>query len=170
MSTTGAAEDAAPEKGKPGECEVIERPNQLKSKVGNRAGFDNRAMKRAEKVIAEEKVKFIKRIDHQIVQIESTFEVMRDAGEFDCERLWLIVHDLRSEAGTFGYPMLTQIGGSLCDLLDRLEAPKPRDVKVIQTHIAAMRSVVSQRLEGNDDDIANEVAAVLRDLVDNKGR
>jgi len=166
MPSTGAMESPTPERGKPGDCEVIERPNELKRKVKGSSSFNAKMMERAEKVIAEEKVAYLRRIGSQIDQIDGTFGAMRDTGHFDADRLWSLVHDLRSEAGTFGYPMLTQIGGSLCDLLQKLETPQPRDLKVITTHITAMRTVVAQRLEGDDNDIANEVAAALRDMVE----
>lgn len=75
----------------------------------------------------------------------------------DFSRLYTIVHDIKGQAGTFGYPLLTEIGARLCHLLCEPAPPLERVTALLD----AMVLVVEQRLCDNGGVAGQELLARL---------
>ena len=78
---------------------------------------------------------------------------LRDARDRQSIRkIFEISHELRGLAGSFDLPLLTQVGTSLCDFVDRVEDPSALCQKVINLHIATMFQIVANNMTGNADE------------------
>ena len=60
------------------------------------------------------------------------------------ERLYRIAHEMRGQAATFGLPLLTEIGNYLCRFVEKMGAPRDRDLEILDLHVEAMRLVVAE--------------------------
>src|SRR3546814_16623496 len=59
-------------------------------------------------------------------------------------RMRRLLHDLRGQAGTFGYPLVSQVGDSACKFIDLSEDFSETDVEVIGMHVAALKAIAQQ--------------------------
>jgi chemotaxis protein histidine kinase CheA len=73
------------------------------------------------------------------------------------DRIFRISHDLRGVAGSFDYTLVTRIGSSLCDLIERTDTFDPLELAVIDLHVGAMKTIMSNRITGDGDAKAREM-------------
>lgn len=76
-------------------------------------------------------------------------------------RLFRIAHDMKGQATTFGYPLVTEIGTRLCRLIEAAPDPGPDHLHAIALHVAAMAEVVEGRLSGDGGEAGRLVLACL---------
>lgn len=87
-----------------------------------------------------------------------------DDADADVKKMFDIAHEVRGQGGSFGFPLITGIGDSLCKFLEPLESLTDRDLEVIKIHILAMKAVFHQNLKG-DSGMAGEVGRELPQLL-----
>ncbi len=95
------------------------------------------------------------------------FQVTAAAGndaDADVKKMFDIAHEVRGQGGSFGFPLITDIGDSLCKFLEPLDSLTGRDLEVIKIHILAMKAVFHQNLKG-DSGAAGEVGRELPQLL-----
>ena len=64
------------------------------------------------------------------------------------------MHDLKGQAGTFGFDLLSEIGGSICEYLrETTERPSLEQLEIMRFHIRAAQFVPERNLTGNDRQI-----------------
>ena len=78
------------------------------------------------------------------------------------ETAYWIAHQMKGQGGTFGYPLITAVGASLCDLLDGRESLDAAQVQAARLHFEAMSLVVSRPLKGDDGEGAKMVEGLLK--------
>lgn len=144
-----------------GEFEIIERPNLLKAKVGSEGGADMAAIARAESVIESFKASYDERAASELEDIHALFTEMKLTKRFDLRRILIAAHEVRGEAGTYGYPLLSSVARSLCELLPRVEVPTQVQTEVIDAHIKAMRTIVAHKIMDDGGELGKEVVSSL---------
>ena len=85
----------------------------------------------------------------------ATARACLDSG--DLSRLYTIVHDIKGQAGTFGYPLVSTIGARLCQMLHAPSPPRTGLSRLLQ----AMQTVIADRLEGDGGAQGRELLARL---------
>ena len=93
------------------------------------------------------------------------FQAMCAINEYDVDKLHDKVHEIRGEAGTFGYDLVSNIGKLLCELLSPIEEVTEIDQKAISAHLNAMHSVVSQKVKGAVPEVAKQIVEGLTAIV-----
>lgn len=63
--------------------------------------------------------------------------------------LYLIAHEVRGLAGSFGYPLLTRIANRLCRYIDDRDDTGSIPLEVIECHVGAMRAVAADKVKGD---------------------
>jgi len=88
------------------------------------------------------------------------------AVQTDLRQVFHITHDIRGQAGTFGYPALSATGTSLCDFLEALArvpaviaANRAEVVEIIQLHLRTMQIVLAHDIR----EMTPEIKASLVD-------
>ena len=135
-------------------AEVITPPDTLKKKVktGGPGAVDLDTLKRAEAVIAdmtdnyvEWAVKDLAKIHQALENLKAEKKDRKDA----LSQIFQLSHDMKGQGGSFGYTLMTILGGNLCDFVDKLENAGPAEIEVIQLHINAMGLVIAKEMKGD---------------------
>lgn len=83
------------------------------------------------------------------------------------EALFRVAHDLKGQGSSFGYPLITRIGDSLCRLTrDRERHYETRHLDLAKSHLDAMQLVLSKEIKGEGGKVGAELVAKLKNLVD----
>ena len=76
-----------------------------------------------------------------------------------------LVHDMRGEAGSFGYPLVTRVGASLCRYIDKIKPMDGKNLRVVRVHVDALRAMVRTNAKGKGPRIAQEIVKALETVV-----
>jgi HPt (histidine-containing phosphotransfer) domain-containing protein len=78
-------------------------------------------------------------------------------------RLFRVAHDIKGQAATFGYPLVSDIAQRLCRVLqDCLDPdPSPGDADRISAHVGALVRAISLRLAGDGGETGRHLLASL---------
>ncbi len=74
------------------------------------------------------------------------------------------VHDLKGQAGTFDFNLISVIGNDLCRFIERPAAMTPRRLKVVRYHVEAMKLVGERGLTGNGDEQGQRMVDTLHSM------
>ncbi len=86
-------------------------------------------------------------------------------GRADAKRLselYDIAHETRGQGGSFGFPLISVLGDSLCKYLDGRTSVTDQDLDVVRIHILAMKATFRQGLKGAQGNLAKELAPLLK--------
>ena len=76
-------------------------------------------------------------------------------------RLFTISHDMKGQAATFGYPLVSELGNRLCRLIETEPSPGQESLGRMERLVRGMAQVIAQRLDGDGgavgQDLLNEV-------------
>jgi hypothetical protein len=147
--------------------QVIERPNQLARKVPKTGGRDpERAIKQAEEIVQKLEVEYIDKLGQDIERLESYgLKYRRTRDEMTLEKLFKLIHNMRGQGSTFGYPLITDIGRSFCRYVRDLPVGQEVTPELIDHHVNAMKIVYKRGIKGDGDEVAQAVVEALADAV-----
>lgn len=148
--------------GEPSEHEILIAPNKLQDKVSEKRKVLADPVALAESVMLDSKPKFEIRFEDDMRDLISLFQGMQLTSEFDLDRLVVKVHEVRGEAGTFGYTLVTEIGRMLCEYIPTVDRVGPTEQSAISAHLQAMQTVVTKKIKGEGPEIAKQVIDGLR--------
>lgn len=155
--------------------EVITPPKRLRDKVqGKPTASMREALERAESLVGQRRDRFDLAAESgaQMLELQARFTAIEDGSdpfEPHLKAMYEIVHDLRGQGATFGYPLVTRIGNTFCRLLEISTAPDRRDIDRIRAHIDALTVVVSKNMRG-EHPAGSELIAGLERLIVNAER
>ena len=82
------------------------------------------------------------------------------------EALFRVAHDLKGQGTSFGYPLVTKIGHSLCALTrDRVLAYEDKHLELAQAHVDAIQLVLTKGIKGDGGKVGAELVAKLEQRV-----
>jgi chemotaxis protein histidine kinase CheA len=145
-------------------AQVINPPNTLRAKVGGGFGaIDARAIAKAEEALAAMAGQFSQWLQDELDKLEAARAAIKAQGltAETAEQLYFRAHDLKGLGGTYQYPLVTRIAGSLCKLLDdagkRLGAP----MVLVDAHIDAIKAVVRDRIQTDEHPVGKALVEAL---------
>jgi len=151
-------------------AQFIRPPHSLgKAIVGDGpARMDPALIEKAESIIKEME-------DDFPVWADEYLEGMREAldgaiadstvTEEQIQRIFTLVMDLKGQAGSFGYQMLTELGDLLKKYTEDLAQVDGRSAQIIVAHIDAMQAALRQRIKGDGGDVGRQIVTDLKKLV-----
>ena len=148
-----------------GSHQMYATPNKLQAKIGASHGANHAALILAEDVLKSVKPTFEARFEDEMRALNSLFIEMQDRNEYDLKRLITKVHDVRGEAGTFGYNLVAEIGRLLCEYLARVDQVGTTEQMAISAHLQAMQTVVVDKIKGAGPEVAKQVIAGLNTII-----
>ena len=143
-------------------AQVIRPPNTLRLKVGG-GGIDAGAIAKAEAALAAMSAQFGQWLQDEITKLEAAQADIRAKGlnVETAEALYFRAHDLKGLGGTYQYPLVTRLAGSLCKMLDdpakRALAPQ----MILDAHIDAIRAVVRDQIQTDSHPTGRILAETL---------
>jgi hypothetical protein len=78
--------------------------------------------------------------------------------------LYASMHNIKGQGTSFGYPLVTRIGQSLCRLIAPGRALDEAGLKVAQAHLDALKLVLDQKIAGKGGEVGEKLAARLESL------
>jgi HPt (histidine-containing phosphotransfer) domain-containing protein len=145
--------------------EIFMPPNVLKAKMGS-GKLDLSAVKRAEQAIDSLKSEFTGWVIHDVSRlVEAGQAYAKDRNEEALADLYRTAHDLKGQAATFDFPLISRVAASLCMLTDDTVYGLPLPLKLIEAHIDAIRVIVRDNLKDPSDQTAAELATELETQV-----
>lgn len=149
--------------------DVIDRPNTLKEKLNGPAvgmGVINpEAIARAETAIEQSRDHYLQHAEEMVTTMREALKGLRtnrkESAQF-LAALYRHSREMKGQAGTFGFPLLTRFGDSLSELTQKMTVISNRQIELIDAHLNAMDVVISQKVEGSGGAVGEELSAGLR--------
>jgi chemotaxis protein histidine kinase CheA len=147
--------------------EVITPSHELRKAVAPADDADD-PVARAEAALAQLSSEFGTWMESECERLEATRQDVKRDGftEKTYDALFRAAHDIKGEAGTFGYPAVVGIADSLCRLVEHTPEMTHIPLALVDQHVDAVRAIT--REYGRDDllDIADALTKRLRDVTD----
>lgn len=77
-----------------------------------------------------------------------------------------IAHDIKGQGGSFGYPLITQIGNSLSTLLKHEQLLSEAGLELLGEHVNALDTILDKAIEGDGGNLGGRYVERLCVLVD----
>ncbi|MEM6901947.1 MAG: hypothetical protein AAF556_01745, partial [Pseudomonadota bacterium] len=153
-------------------AQVIKRPNALKRRLGGSelgAGFISpKAIARAEQSVSDHASRYLEQARRDLAALQATYHQLRrerqDPARY-LEALSRAGREMKGQAGTFEYHLLTRFGDSLYELTRRMTTISDRHMDLIKAHIDAIEIVVVQDIKGSGGDLGEELSNTLRSAI-----
>lgn len=129
-------------------------PNALRDRVsiGRKGGIDPAMIAKAEAAMKSLAGNFSQWLNDEITKLEIARATIQADGlsPDNMEALYLRAHDLKGLGATYGFPLVSRIGGLLCRLIEdkaqRLQAP----MALVDAHILAIKAAVRDDITSED--------------------
>ena len=145
-------------------AQVIRPPNMLRMKVGGGfGGIDAKAIAKAEEALAAMSGQFSQWLQDELDKLERARTAIRTEGftPETAEQLYFRAHDLKGLGGTYQYPLVTRIAGSLCKLLDDADKRMKAPMVLVDAHIDAIKAVVRDKIQTDEHPTGKALAETL---------
>jgi len=148
--------------------EVITPPHELRKAVAPASDVDDDPVGRAEAAMAELSSEFSGWMDSECERLEAARrDVKRDGfTQKTHEVLFRAAHDIKGEAGTFGFPAVAGIANSLCRLIEHTPDMQRIPLTLLDHHVDAIRAVVREYARPDLLDAAAALTTRLREVTD----
>lgn len=143
--------------------EFVHVTNRLRKKVGEAAtGFDPGVFLKAAEVVKNLASSYIDGIaPKEIRELGYTLQALEHFPEKNKEyisKLFMQSHEVKSGGGSYGYPLISRIGDSLCKLTEGMNAPEEMDMALIRMHMDALNIVVRKKIKGMGGEVGQLLA------------
>ncbi len=146
-------------------------PNKLAAKVSKFGGKPaHLAISEAQQRVENLKDEYIEHLKNDMAEVDALVtRYKNDRSPDTMKLLFRVIHNMRGQAATFGYPLITQVGRSLCLYLmeqeERLEEP---DMLLVTLHVDALKVIFREQIMGSGDSISQETVVGLMKAVELK--
>jgi chemotaxis protein histidine kinase CheA len=154
-----------------GDTRVIHLSGTLRAKAAVRnsdaGGVDDLSIAAAESAMKDLSGDFQNWMGDEVNRLVAAFENFRaqPPSERDIGSLFRAAHDIRGQAGAFGYPLAAEIAGSLSKLLDKIE-PDYLPTQLVAHHIDAVRAVFRSQIRDYANPVAVQIIHNLKKAID----
>ena len=147
--------------------EVITPPNKLQGAVGRAIDGDD-PVARAEAALAQLSSEFTDWMHDECEQLDGARRNVRQNGltALPREALFRAAHDIKGQAATLGFPLVAEVAGSLCRLIDESHDPKRIPLDLVDQHVDAVRAIIREHGRPNAAAIAAKLTRTLRQVCD----
>jgi chemotaxis protein histidine kinase CheA len=125
------------------------------------------AIRAAEEKIKREAPSFFEDLDNGVAAldaIEEAHPAQQPLPEQTVTEIFRISHDLRGEAGTFGYPLVTLVADSLCKFLEDDETRATKKRSLFTLHLQALRRIRDEDIRGDGGAVGQEFRQFIASL------
>ena len=125
-------------------------------------------MARAEAALAELSSEFSGWMDSECDRLEAARQDVKRDGftQKTHDMLFRAAHDIKGEAGTFGFPAVAGVAESLCRLIEHTPDMQRIPLALVDQHVDAIRAVVREYGRPDLLDAATALTRRLREVTD----
>lgn len=126
----------------------------------------------AEAAVAALRDNYLVWVREDLAAIEAAFAIARENPAARAEaigRIAGIAHNVKGHGASFGYALMTTVGGSLSQFCRRVKEPDDAQLEVVRAHIEALEAIIVNDLTGEGGATGAELVALLRDAVAARG-
>jgi HPt (histidine-containing phosphotransfer) domain-containing protein len=160
--------DDAPSVATYADYEVITPPHELRKVLAPAGDVIDDPVGRAEAALAELSSEFSGWMESECDRLEAARQDVKRGGftQKSHEVLFRAAHDIKGEAGTFGYPAVAGIANSLCRLIEHTPDMQRIPLPLVDQHVDAVRAVVREYGRPDLLDAASALTKRLREVTD----
>ena len=149
---------------------VIPPPRPLRNKVSPGGPSLAEIVERAETALARMTDEYAETAREDLAELDAALAAIKAAASDAVRaealgRVYRLAHEMRTQGGTFDYPLITRIGSSLCAFIEAHGDKAAERWEVIETHGYAMRAVLAGRVTGYGGKIGRELVADIEAMV-----
>jgi HPt (histidine-containing phosphotransfer) domain-containing protein len=141
--------------------ELFMPPNMLKAKAGGgMGGMDMAAIKRAEGAMDTLKTQFGDMMADDVktlIAARARYAKTPDAASK--EALLRAAHDIKGQAATFNFPLISRVAGSLSKMIG--EGPADIQLGLVDAHVGAIQVIHREAIQSTDNKMAQTLCAEL---------
>ena len=128
-----------------------------------RLRIDAGAVARAEAALAAMAVNFDEWLKIEITRMEVAMSAVQSQGrtEVSMEALYHRAHDLKGLGATYGFPIISQIAGTLCRLIDSAERRMSAPMSLVAVHVEAIKAAARNGIRTDDDPVGKALVLEL---------
>jgi len=153
---------------KPG-VEFIDNPNPIAKKVRVEHGRDpSTLIAKADRSVRKLDGEFDEIFTNDVEVLSAAMADVKAGGErrkTGVKTLRRTLHDLRGQAGTFGYPLVSQVGDSACKFIDLSAAIEDTEIEVLGMHVDALKAISATKMKGDGGAIGAELMDGLKKVI-----
>ncbi len=152
--------------------QLIQPSSALRLRVGGRLGaIDASAIAKAEAALASLSANFGTWLQDEIDKLEAARQAVRVEGSTSnaMETLYTRAHDLKGLGATYGFPLVTRIGGLLCRLIEDRAKRTSVPMNLVDAHIDAIKAAVRDNIKGEDNPVGRMLVQELERQVREHG-
>ncbi len=152
-------------------CQIINPPNTLQAKVSKVGGPS------MDDIVADAKGALREIGGTYDTVVQADLRKINDAlcvamatpasAADSLKEIFSVSHNIKGQAASFDYPLLTAIAQSLCRFISANEAAALRDLDVVGAHARAMGTVVAHSIRGDGLEKGKKLLSVLDVAVEN---
>lgn len=135
-------------------------------KDGSPSNAYRRAIEAAEQAIEQLSSEFGDWLNIELDRLTETIENMRRDGwqEDHADQLYTITHDLKGQATTLGYPTITEICDTLCNLLENIPDKQRLSLNVVEIFVTSIKTIIEQCERNEENQKAKAISLGLRQM------
>ena len=144
--------------------QTIVPPNLLKARVAPKLGvLTPDALAKAEAALKGLSATFGQWLNDEIDKLEAARAAItaRGMSSETADQLYVHAHDLKGLGGTYEFPLITRVAGSLCKLMNEKEQRPSLPLVLIDAHIDAIRAIVRDNIRDSDHPVGKALASEL---------
>ena len=125
------------------------------------------ALRAAEDAVAELAANFTVWVGEDLDKARAALDRAKSSDPIErtaVDEIFGICHNIKGQAGSFGYDLMTQVAAKLCDFLRNTDVVAQSSLGVIEGHLMALRFILDHRIEGAGGDVGAKLIAKLDDL------
>src|ERR1700729_4017755 len=148
--------------------EVITPPHELRKVLAPAGDVIDDPVARAEAALAELSSEFAGWMEAECDRLEAARQDVKQDGftKKSHDALFRSAHDIKGEAGTFGFPAVAGVAESLCRLVEHTPEMSRIPIELVDQHVDAVRAITREYARHDLLDIARELTKRLREVTD----
>lgn len=147
-------------------AQFIQPPKTLQDKfIGETVKLTPAIIEKAEAAMEELAEDFGDSLLQDIEKLRRAVDEFRAQQDVELSDLFRQSFDLKGLGSTLGFPLLTGLGQTLCQMFEQRKKLNELDHSIVNAHINAMTAIVANDIRGKDDSTGQAILADLAKLV-----
>jgi hypothetical protein len=147
-------------------AQFIKPPSTLQEKfAGESAKLTPEAIEKAETAMEHVAEDYGETLLQEIEQLRKSVDEFRAQQDGELSEMFRQSFDLKGLGSTLGYPLLSSLGKTLCQMFEKRKKLNELDHSIVNAHITAMTAIVSNDIRGKDDKTGQAILTDLAKLV-----